>query len=261
MRNNGVILVVDVGNTNVVFGFYQHGKLLKTFRKATDINCEKEKWLLFLDDCFSNLKLSVGELEKTVIASVVPPLSPILRQGILELTGKDCHLVNSKNIPGLRLDVQYPEKVGVDRLVNAYQAYQQFHCALVVVDLGTATNFDVVSGEGIFLGGAIAPGLKLSYDALVAQAEQLPAIDLVVPPSVIGKNTIECMQSGIIFGYAGMIDSMINRISQEMGETIQVIVTGGLARFIEPVASTIDHRIDDLTLRGLYSLSQAFSET
>ena len=251
-----VVLVIDIGNTNVVLGLYKEGKLLQTFRELTE-RCYQEISLhSFFRKSMEACGLMANQISRVSLASVVLPLIPLFQGHIRKLTGKNCLVVNSDNIGGLPVDVPKPDAVGIDRLINAYSAYTQFQHALVVIDLGTATTFDVVSSEGTFVGGAISPGLRLSHDALVACTDQLPSVEMAPPPSVIGKNTIECMQSGIIFGYAGMLDSMIARISDEMEQKLLVIATGGLAPLMKPVASCIDYIQSDLTLKGLYLLAQ-----
>jgi type III pantothenate kinase len=156
----------------------------------------------------------------------------------------------------MKILMDNPREVGADRLLNASSGYQLFGGPLIIIDFGTATTFDVISEAGDYLGGAIATGLVLSLEALTAKAFKLPRIELERPPSVIGKNTRHCMQSGMVFGYAGLVDSMVDKISHELGKQPKIIATGGLAGLIKPASSCIEESVDDLTLNGLYSIAR-----
>jgi len=156
----------------------------------------------------------------------------------------------------MKVEMDFPQEVGADRLLNASAGFARYGCALVIIDFGTATTFDVISETGAYLGGVIAPGLGLSLEALTSKAFKLPRIKLEKPPTVIGKNTIHGMQSGVVYGYAGLVDSMVEKISLELGLKPKVIATGGLASLIKPASLTIEEIVDDLTLNGLFMIAQ-----
>lgn len=251
-----MIFVIDIGNTNIVMGVYRGETLLHLWRVSTDIKKTSDEYQITVKNLFLIHDLDPETVEKTVLGSVVSPLDNVFQKVIRELTGKEARLVDLKCFPDMPVKMDTPSEVGADRLLNASAGFKLFGGPLVIIDFGTATTFDVISEKGEYLGGAIATGLILSLEALTAKAFKLPRIDLVRPPSVIGKNTANCMQSGMVFGYAGLVDSMVERISSELGAKPKVIATGGLATLIEPVSNTIEEVVDDLTLKGLYRIAQ-----
>ncbi len=251
-----MVFVIDVGNTNIVLGIYKGETLLHLWRISTDIKKTSDEYMVTVLSLFEVHKIDPEKIESTVLGSVVSILDSVFLDIIRKLTGKEACLVDLSSFPDMVVKMDYPKEVGADRLLNASSGFAQYGGPLVIIDFGTATTFDVISAKGEYLGGAIATGLVLSLEALTAKAFKLPRIDLEQPPSVIGKNTIHCMQSGMVFGYAGMVDSMVERISNELGVKTRVIATGGLATLIKPVSTTIEEIADDLTLKGLFMISQ-----
>ncbi len=251
-----MIFVIDIGNTNIVLGVYKEASLLHLWRVSTDIKKTSDEYLITVKNLFRIHDLDPKEVKKTVLGSVVSPLDSVFQSVIRSLTGHEGRLVDLSCFPNMPIKMDNPQEVGADRLLNASAGFEAYGGPLVIIDFGTATTFDVISGKGEYLGGVIATGLVLSLEALTAKAFKLPKIDLVQPSSVIGKNTAHCMQSGIVFGYAGLVDSMVQKITDELGEKPKVIATGGLATLIEPVSNTIEEVVDDLTLKGLYRVSQ-----
>ena len=249
-------LVIEIGNSNIVLGVFRSGKLASQWRIHTDTSKTSDEYLADLKDLFQQNEIELKSISKTVLASVVTPLIPVFQNVVLRLTEKGCKVIDWKSIPLLAVRVDNPEEVGIDRLVNAYAGYDLYRKPMIIIDLGTATTFDVVNNEGEFLGGVISPGLMLSLNALISNTSKLPKIELDKPESVIGKNTIHCMQSGILFGYAGMVDAMASRIKDELGYEAMVIATGGLAGLVESVSSQIETVIENLTLEGLYKIAQ-----
>ncbi len=254
-----MIFVIDIGNTNIVLGVYKGKELLYLWRISTDINKTSEEYLIAVHGLFGIHSLDPKKIKCTVMGSVVSPLDSIFQCVVKTLTGSKAHQVDMNCFPDMPIRLDYPEEVGADRLLNASAGFHDFGGPLVIIDFGTATTFDVISEKGEYLGGVIATGLVLSLEALTVKAFKLPKIDLVQPPSVIGKNTAHAMQSGIVFGYAGMVDSLVEKISRELSARPHVIATGGLAPLIQPVSATIEAIADDLTLKGLYMISQRLS--
>ncbi len=251
-----MVLIIEIGNTNVVLGFFQDDSLSHFWRLQSDVKRTSDEYLVSVLGLLRNSYINPESIEQTILASVVTPLIPVFQNLTVKLTGKSCHLVDWTSFPSMPILTKVPQETGIDRLINAFAGFDQYRCPLIIIDCGTATTFDVVSAQGEYLGGVISPGLVLSLEALSSKAFQLPRIKLERPPTVIGQNTVHSMQSGIIYGYAGMVDSMIGMINDELGCETKVIATGGLARLIRPVTSMIDEVIEDLTLRGLYLLSK-----
>lgn len=246
-----MLLTVDVGNTNTVLGVFEGDNLVKSWRVKTDTRTTAdEMWLQFS-------ALTVGySITGLSICSTVPAALRELRTMIAtymnELTTT---IVEPGTKTGVQLLVDNPKEIGADRIVNTLAAHTLYGGPAIVVDFGTSTNLDVVSPKGEFLGGSLAPGIEISVDALASRAAQLRKVELVKPKNVIGKNTVEALQSGTIFGFAGQVDGLVDRITAELvkdyGESPTVIATGGLAPLIIGVSETIDHYEPDLTLIGL----------
>ncbi len=251
-----MIFVIDIGNTNIVLGVYKEEQLLHLWRLSTDIKKTSDEYLVVVQNLFKIYNIDPGKVECTVMGSVVSPLDAVFQGVVKSLTGKEASLVDMNCFPDMPIKMDYPEEVGADRLLNASAGFHRYGGPLVIIDFGTATTFDVISEKGEYLGGVIATGLVLSLEALTAKAFKLPKIDLVRPKSVIGKNTAHCMQSGAVYGYAGMVDSMVAKIGKELGKEPRVVATGGLATLIQPVSSSIEAVADDLTLKGLFMISR-----
>jgi len=246
-----MLLVIDVGNSNIVLGIYDGRKLLRHWRISTDKSRTSDEYGVLLHTLFSLENLACNCIKAIIISSVVPPLT-----GVLEALCRDFFAVTPLVVgPGFKtgMQIQYdnPREVGADRIVNAVAGYEKHHCALVIVDFGTATTFDYINGKGEYCGGAIAPGLTISIEALFQRASKLPRVDITRPPQVIAKNTVNSMQSGIYYGYVGLVDGIVERIRSESKEQPRVIATGGLAALIAPESRTIDEVDEFLTLDGL----------
>ncbi|MBU5674197.1 type III pantothenate kinase [Paenibacillus brevis] len=246
-----MFLVVDVGNTNIVLGIYRQRELLHHFRIGTNRQATVDEYGVLIHNLFAMSKIDPGRIEGVILSSVVPPLMHVLE----ELCEKYLHqkpLVVGPGIrTGLNLRYENPREVGADRIVNAVAAIEKYGGPLVVVDFGTATTFDCVDEAGNYLGGAIVPGIGISTEALYQRASKLPRIELEKPKKVIGRNTVHAMQSGIIFGYAGQVDGIVERIAREMNTQPKVIATGGLAELIASESKSIQEVDPWLTLEGL----------
>lgn len=249
-----MLLTIDVGNTNTVFALFDNQVLVNQWRLSTNANRTADEYGFWLSSLLKEQHASL-KLTDIVLATVVPRTQFELVQCCKHYFSLNPVIVNAhmKGFP-LTLDVEHPEEVGADRLVNAVEAWKRYHCALVIVDFGTATTFDVVSSAGEYVGGVIAPGINLSLEALHSAAARLPSIRIDAPSQVIGRNTVLAMQSGIYYGYAGMIDGVLTRIAEEQPGVSKVIATGGLAPLYGKVVPRIDHVITDLTIYGLATL-------
>ncbi len=247
-----MLLVIDVGNTNIVMGVYDGSKLIAHWRVRTERDTTEDEFNVLAAGLFARSKLDFKQIKKTAISSVVPPMVNILDAFVRKYLGHAPLWVDAKSYPGMPILYSNPNEVGADRIVNAVAAYQRYKCELIVIDFGTATTFDVITAKGEYLGGAITPGIGISAEALFARASKLLWVEIFRPPaSVIGKDTIGSMQSGIIVGYACLVDGMVQRIRAERQAQSKVIATGGLAPLIRNVSTTIEAVEPDLTLEGL----------
>mgnify|MGYP000107700166 CR=1 FL=1 len=246
-----MLLTVDVGNTNTVLGIFEDKELIKSWRVKTDPRTTADElWLQF------SALVSGYTLTGLSICSTVPATLRELRTMINTYFAElPTTIVEPGTKTGVQLLVDNPKEIGADRIVNTLAAHTLYGGPAIVVDFGTSTNLDVVSPKGEFLGGSLAPGIEISVDALASRAAQLRKVELIRPKSVIGKNTVEALQSGTIFGFAGQVDGLVDRITAELAqdydEAPTVIATGGLAPLIIGVAETIDEYEPDLTLIGL----------
>lgn len=246
-----MILVVDVGNTNIVLGIYKNRELLHHFRLGTNRQSTGDEYGVLIYNLFQMSRIDVRDIEGVIISSVVPPLMQMLEQ-MCETYLKKTPLVVGPGIKtGLNLRYENPREVGADRIVNAVAAVELYGGPLVVVDFGTATTFDCIDAQGNYLGGAIVPGIGIATEALYQRASKLPRIELEKPKKVIGRNTIHAMQAGIIFGYAGQVDGIVGRIRKEMNTSPKIVATGGLAALIASETSSIEEVNPLLTLEGL----------
>lgn len=247
-----MILVLDVGNTNIVLGVYEGKKLLQHWRMGTNKEKTSDEFGMLMVNLFNHEKLDIGSVEAVVIASVVPPIMYSLEHAIKKYFKADPIIIGPGIKTGINIKYENPKQLGADRIVNAVAVFELYGGPAIVVDLGTATKLCALSSKGEYLGGAICPGIKISAEALFQRASKLPKIELVKPEAVIGKNTVSNLQSGIIFGHAGQVDYIVRRMQAEMlEENIKVIATGGLARLIAPECETIDEINPLLTLEGL----------
>lgn len=248
-----MLLAIDVGNTNTVLGIFDGEKLLASWRVKSDArDTADELWIQYKS------LLGQHQFDSVAICSTVPAILRELRQMVsVHMSDKKVTIVEPGTKTGVPLLVDNPREIGADRIVNTLAATELFGGPAIVVDFGTSTNLDVVSPSGEFLGGALAPGIEISVEALANRAAQLRKVELIKPKNSIGKNTVEALQSGTIFGFAGMVDGLVNRISEQLlkeypkEDEICVIATGGLAPLVVGISQTIDEHEPDLTLIGL----------
>jgi type III pantothenate kinase len=242
------LLAIDVGNTNTVLGLFEADRLVRSWRIKTDARSTADEMALL----FRGLLADEPEVTGIALCSTVPA---VLREMRYMLEGYHDDIPTVIVEPGTKTGVPVltdnPKEVGTDRIVNTMAAYHLYGGPSIVVDFGTSTNLDVVSAKGEFLGGALAPGIEISLDALAQRAAQLRKVELVRPRSVIGKNTVEALQAGALYGFAGQVDGLVRRIGDELGGVQAVIATGGLAPIVVPESETITHHDPDLTLVGL----------
>ncbi|MFO7576235.1 MAG: type III pantothenate kinase [Pelovirga sp.] len=246
-----MLLVIDVGNSNIVLGVYRERQLIHDWRVATDKHRTLDEYAMVVHHLFQLGDLRFSDLTAVIVASVVPPMLDTL-EGMCK---KYFHLTPYVVGPGMKtgMPIHYdnPKEVGADRIVNAVAAYDKSRCALIVVDFGTATTFDVISADGCYQGGAIAPGIGISADALFERASKLPRVEFLRPTQIIAKNTVSSMQAGIFYGYVGLVEGIVRRMKQELPTDPQVIATGGLAAPIAAATDCIDRVEPFLTLEGL----------
>jgi len=246
-----MLLAVDIGNTTIAFGVFEGEKLRATWRVATDLNKTVDEYAVLLLSLLPREGLLLSDIDHAIIASVVPPVEPILEELSRCYLGISPLLVGPGVKTGVRICTDNPREVGADRVVNAAAAHRLYGGPLVIIDFGTATTVDVVSSEGDYLGGAIAPGVDIAAEALFERASKLPRVELIPPEHAIGKNTVASMQSGIIFGYVGLIEGLVARILRELGGKARVVATGGLSTVIAKETKVVDIVNPHLTLIGL----------
>ena len=254
-----VLLVIDVGNTNVSLGIYDYddepgkskGRLSQHWRISTHREQTSDELLITLSALFASEDRRSEEITDVILSSVVPPVVPIWERVSSKLFGQPPQIVGPGMRTGMPVRYEYPHEVGADRIVNAVAAFELFGGPIVAVDFGTATTFDCVSGRGEYLGGVICPGIHISMEALFERASKLHRVEIAKPKSVIGRTTTGALQSGLLYGYAGLVDSMIVRIREELGAESRVIATGGLARLIAEESKEIEQVAPFLTLDGL----------
>lgn len=246
-----MLLVIDVGNTDTTLGAYDGDELVYHWRVDSERRRTADEYAVLLGSLLQLSDLDFEQVDDVAIASVVPNLTQNLVAACEQHITEDPLVIGPGIKTGMPIVYDNPREVGADRIVNAVAAYDQFTSAVIVVDFGTATTFDYVSPRGEYVGGIIAPGLNTSADALFARAAKLPRVEVARPPRVIGRNTVHAMQSGLYYGYAGMVDGLVSRIRDEVGTEAEVIATGGLARLIAADSQQIGHVDEDLTLRGL----------
>lgn len=246
-----MILVFDVGNTNIVLGVYDERILTHHWRVSTEKSRTTDECAVVIKNLFDFSGLTFQEIGVVVISSVVPPVNQTLEALARKYFGVEPLVVGPGVKTGMPIIIDNPREVGADRIVNAVAAYHKYGGPLVIVDSGTATTFCVVSKRGEYLGGAIAPGIGISTEALFQRASKLPRIEIVKPTSVIARNTVAAMQSGIYYGFIGQVDGIVNRMKAEMGPETKVIATGGLAEMISQDSNTIETVDPFLTLEGL----------
>ena len=250
-----MIFVLDVGNTNIVLGIYKDKELIVEWRLSTDSGKTSDEYMIEVAQLFSFNKLCESDISGVIISSVVPNIMYSLEHMIRKFFNKKPIIVGPGVKTGINIKYDNPKEVGADRIVNAVAAYEMYRKPLVIIDFGTATTFCAVGSKGDYYGGTICPGIKISSDALFQRAAKLPRVELIKPKTVICKNTVSSMQAGIVYGYIGQVDYIVNKMKEEMiqmGEEEPVVVaTGGLANLIAEGSTTIDKVEPFLTLEGL----------
>ncbi len=250
-----MLLAIDVGNTNIVLGVFDATTLVRSWRLQTLRERTSDELGLLVDGLFAYNRIERTQVRGVVLGSVVPPLTGTIRAMVQRYFGVTALIVEPGVNSGMPILYENPAEVGADRIVNAIAAYESFRGdgtrALIVVDFGTATTLDAVSAKGEYLGGAICPGVQISADALFQRAARLPRIDVRKPARIVGRTTVGAMESGLFYGYVGMVEGLVRRMSEELGGNAICVATGGLADLIAPEVPLIQHVEPDLTLHGL----------
>lgn len=247
-----MLLVIDVGNTNIVLGIFKGKELLYDWRISTEKDRTSDEYGLLFEQIFKFNNIDIEELEDVIISSVVPPLMHTLPAMSLKYFNIDPLVVGPGVKTGMNIKYDNPKEVGADRIVNAIAAYEKYGGPLIIIDFGTAITFCAISKEGEYLGGAITPGIKISTEALFMRTAKLPKIEIVKPDKVIGTNTTNSIRSGVVYGYIGMVDYIIEKMIEEMGEDkVNVIATGGFSNLIASESKYIKTIDKLLTLEGL----------
>ncbi|HHU91919.1 MAG TPA: type III pantothenate kinase [Halanaerobiaceae bacterium] len=252
-----MILTIDIGNIYTGIGIFQEGNLIKNWSFSTDKNKTMDEYRLFFSNLFLFGELEISQVKGIVISSVVPPLGTTLKNVFQKYYGLEPLLVGPGIKTGINIKMDNPREVGSDRIVNSVAGREKFPGqALIIVDFSTATIFDLISAQGDYLGGVIAPGIKISTEALFRSTAQLPRVELVKPATVIGKNTVASMQAGIIYGFIGQVEGLIRRLKEELKEETYVLATGALMDVIVSEIEMIDRQEPYLSLEGLYYLAR-----
>jgi len=256
-----VLLVIDVGNSNIVLGIYDGDSLVRDWRVSTDKSKTTDEYGILVHELFRLAGIDFSRITDIIISSVVPTLTGVLEKLSLQYFDFKPYVVGPGIKTGMSIHYDNPKEVGADRIVNAVAGYEKHHTALIIVDFGTATTFDYVNKRGEYCGGAIAPGLMISMEALFQKASKLPRVEITKPPAIVAKNTVNSMQAGIFYGYVGLVDGIVTRMKGEGKENPKVIATGGLAGLIAPESTTIEEVDEYLTLEGLRILYQRNRES
>lgn len=246
-----MLLAIDIGNSNIVIGCMQDGTILNEIRIATDLLKTSDQYCMDLKNAFALYDIDASELEGAIISSVVPPLLNSFQTAVLKLTGKRPMVVGPGIRTGLNIQLDNPKQIGSDLIVAAVAALKEYPAPLMIIDMGTATTISVIDKNRTYIGGCICPGVRISAEALSAHAALLPGINLEAPKRAIGKNTSDCMRSGIMLGAAAMLDGLIERMDDELGEPATVVATGGISRFVIPMCKRQITYDRNLLLKGL----------
>jgi type III pantothenate kinase len=246
-----MLLVIDVGNTNTVLGVYDGEVLVDHWRIRTEREKTADEWWILFRDLFQFDHIDPRDFEGLIISSVVPPVLDMLQGMTKRYFHVEPLIVGTEIETGMPIFYDNPAEVGADRIVNAVAAFERNKRSMIVVDFGTATTFDYVSSKGEYMGGVIAPGIGISAEALFQRTSKLPRVEIIKPKKIVGKNTIHSMQSGIFFGYVGLVDEIVKRMKKEVKSDPKVIATGGLADLIAGESETIEEVNEFLTLEGL----------
>ena len=246
-----MLLAIDIGNTNITVGMFQDEELKATWRIATGIHRMTDEYAVILLNLLRQHGLDAPDVSKVAICCVVPPLTAVFEELCQKYFNVEPLVVKAGVKTGVRIRMDNPAEVGADRIADAAAAHYLYGGPVIVVDFGTSINFDTVSKEGDYLGGAVAPGLSMAAESLFTRTAMLPRVSLTRPERAIGSNTIAAMQSGLVFGYVGLIEGIITRIQKELGEKARVVATGGYVELIARETELIDDINQDLTLIGL----------
>ncbi len=257
-----MLLVIDVGNTNIVMGIYKDRNLICSWRVRTEKNTTEDEFNVLATGLFNGSGINPDMISDIIISSVVPPMVSILDSFCKKYLNQHPLWVDAKTSAGMPILYGNPKEVGADRIVNAVGAFEKYKQSLIIIDFGTATTFDAISAKGEYMGGAISPGIIISSEALFMKASKLPRVEIFSPPErIIGTDTSGSIQSGIIFGYAGLVDGMVRRMAKEMNSSPKVIGTGGLAPLMADVCGSIEEVDQDLTLEGLRIIHERMNQT
>ncbi len=247
-----MLLAIDIGNTNITLGLYREDDLVSAWRLATVHDRMPDEYGLQLLGLLEHADCTIDEVKSSVLASVVPPLTSTILQACDSYLNQNPLVVDAGVRTGLQIRYEDPKySLGADRVADAVAVQHLYSVPACVVDFGTATTFDAISADGEYLGGAIAPGIGIASDALFQRTAKLPRVELVRPPSVIGRNTVHAIQAGLIFGYVGLVEGVVERFREELGQDMTVIGTGGLATLIAAETDVIEHIAPWLTLDGM----------
>ncbi len=255
-----MLLAIDIGNTNITIGVFEDSRLKGTWRIATGVHRMPDEYASLMLNLFERHGIGASQITDVVLCSVVPPLVGVFEEVCRRYLKVSPLVVEAGVKTGVRISMDNPREVGADRIVNAVAAHHLYGGPVIVIDLGTATTFDAVSKEGDYLGGAIAPGIAIATEALFTRTAVLPRVELTHPKRAIGRNTVAAMQSGIVFGYAGLIEGVVGRIKQELGGVVRVVATGGYAELLARETQVIEVVNPNLTLEGLrliYEMNKA----
>jgi len=246
-----MLLAIDIGNTNLVIGCIENDEIMFQARIATDRTRTSDQYGVEIKNMLEAFGVHREDITDCIISSVVPPVFNSVRTGVVKVIGKQPMVVGPGLKTGLNIHMDVPSQVGSDRIVIAVAALAEYKAPMILMDLGTATTIEVVEPDNLYVGGVIFPGVKISLDALTARAAQLSSISLDQPKQVIGKNTVDCMRSGMMYGTAAMIDGIVERMEEELGHKCSLIATGGMAQFITPLCKREIILERDLLLKGL----------
>ena len=247
-----MLMAIDIGNTQSVIGLYEGQDLQKHWRLATRPERTSDEWGVLMTNLLNQEHIAPEHtIDAAIVSSVVPSLTQVMVRTVEDRFDVKCRVVGPGLKTGMPIHYEDPREVGADRVVNAVAAYSRWRTGLIIIDFGTATTFDVVSNDGGYLGGAICPGIGISSRALFDRAARLPKVEFAPPKSVVGRNTVESIKSGLVFGYVGLVEGLVARIREEMDAPCVVVATGGLAPSIAKETSVIDHIDENLTLEGL----------
>ncbi len=251
-----MLLAVDIGNTNVTLGIFEGEHLRATWRMATDINQMGDEYAAMLLTRLAHHGIKTSDIKESAMCSVVPPLVGTFEDLLRRYFKTQAVVVRPGVKTGVRIVYPNPREVGADRIVNCAAAHYLYHGPVIVVDMGTGTTFDIVSKDGEFIGGVIAPGIAIAAQALYTRTSALPRVELVAPEQAIGTTTVSAMQSGIVFGYIGLVEGLLRRVQEELPEKALVVATGGYAGLIAEGTKMIDEVNPDITLVGLRLIYQ-----